>query len=231
MQPQQQRARKAGVEPVAQQLAHRSDGERADLDLLQPSGADGALELGRRRSLVAATREQEEDRLLVQAARGEQQQPEGRRIEPLEVVDRDDDGALRGELPQRGQERDRERTQVGLLLALLQEKRDRERVPLRRRQRRQHHVVHSLQQVAERAEQQLHLGLRTRRAQDAIPARRRVGQRLLPEDRLADPGLARDHDRARADRQALERVPQLAELVVPTDHGPAPILIERRRSA
>ena len=84
-----------------------------------------------------AERHQDPDRRILQAADHERQHPGGRRIEPLDVVDRDDHRTGRGQRTQRPLRRDRDRPLVRWsTLDLCPEERRVQRALLRGRQMR-----------------------------------------------------------------------------------------------
>ena len=94
------------VEPVAQQPVKRAEAERADTKPPQPLLGQRAIEVERGgRAFVLPQRQQKRDRVLAQTAQRELEHEGGRPVEPLEVVDRDDDGLGPREHSQRSDER------------------------------------------------------------------------------------------------------------------------------
>ena len=67
-----------------------SETERADVQPLHSVGTDRLLEVRRLRALTETTGEQEEDRPLVQPPQRKSECARRGRIEPLDVVDRED---------------------------------------------------------------------------------------------------------------------------------------------
>ena len=91
-------------------------------------------------------------------------------VEPLDIVDGEHDRSPFGERLERGTDRDAERPRVDRLLgSLVQQQRDFERVPSRRRQGGQHLVEHALEEIAEHDMGQSALGLGRARREDAKP--------------------------------------------------------------
>ena len=134
-----------------------ADAEPADLEHLEPClGHRAAKPRGR----VPANREERGNLLVVQAGQREAERCEGRRVEPLEVVDADAERAVDGERSQCCEERGRDRALVDLRLRLVEQQRDLERTPLNRRHLGQN-VVHDVaKEVGEPGVREPRLGLR-----------------------------------------------------------------------
>jgi hypothetical protein len=76
----------------------------------------------------------------------ERERPRRRLVEPLDVVDRNDNELIFGEHPQRAANRNGERARIcRISRRLLHEERGLERAPLRHRQRRQHLIENVLE--------------------------------------------------------------------------------------
>jgi hypothetical protein len=183
------------VEHVAQLV----DAERAEVDRLEPPRRDGAGELER----VAAAcpgRRQHADRLRVEAPEREAERPRRAGVEPLEVVDRDDDRAARDELAQRveGRAPARDRVVLGAERGCVEAGR--------------------LEQVGERDEVERHLLLRGPREDDLDARRTAARDRVVPELGLADPRLAADGQRTDAVRQRGRERLDPGPLGLPPDH-------------
>ena len=124
------------------------------------------------------------------------------RVEPLDVIDRDDDRAIVGERTQRGQERETDRVGVRWRpFVVTEEERARERAVLYRRQGRERQVEHGVQQIADAGERERRLALGRTGCEDAEPTVARLLETSLPERGLPDAGVAfeRDHNRSRGD--------------------------------
>ena len=175
------------------------------------AGREPALELAR----FSANGEQRADALVTQPTEREQERPRRRSIEPLEVVDRDEDRRVRCE------RREDCRGRRGRPRAARQHCRRRilrSAAPLssaRRRsvaQRRQQLVGHDrAEQLGDPGEGEDSLGLDRAVREDAAAACARALESRLPERRLADPRLPREHERggratARSRKSSIDRV-------------------------
>ena len=118
-------------------------------------------------------------------------------VEELDVVDRDDDRAIRlDELAEQPGDRDRQRPLVGRRAARRgAQERDRERVALRRGKPGEDVVADAAEEIDEPAERQSLLGLRRPRREDEPAALGGVVGGGLPDGRLPDPGLALEDER------------------------------------
>ncbi len=115
-------------------------------------------------------------------------------------------------------DRDGERARVsGFVVASFEQERDLKRSPPWRRELRQHLDDGIPEQVAERRVCKPLLGLRRSGAEHPQPplaCSRHPGQ---PERRLADPGVAFEHDSGRPIARPVEEGVQRGNLVLPTD--------------
>ena len=135
VQPQQGRTWESESEPVTDEALDRADAERPDGQSLDRSGK---RRLERRRRFAAAG-EEDPDRLAVKPPQRERERIRGRRIEPLDVVDREHERAALRERQQRVVHRHRDGARVGGETVLrIEQKRCRERSPARRGELRQH---------------------------------------------------------------------------------------------
>ena len=117
-------------------------------------------------------------------------------IEPLQVVDRDDEPVL-GEQLQGASNRNPERPRVDRTTRrVLDEERDLERPAPGGGQGRQDVDESAFEQIAEAGVSECALRLGRPRREDAQPPPARGFDSLAPERRLADPGLALQRDRA-----------------------------------
>jgi len=120
-----------------------------------------------------------------------------RLVQPLQIVDRNKQRPPLVEPQQQRLDRDPERAEVGRLGGrLVQEERDAQRPPLRRRQLA-HLVPELTEQIAERSEGQLRLRLGRPRRYHPQPAPARKLDSGTPQRRLADPGVALEEQRPR----------------------------------
>ena len=137
----------------------RADAERSHAQPLDPVGIDGGLDGGRLLGLAEPSRPDQDDVRLRQPPEREPECVGGRRVEPLEIVDREHE-PVAGQKLQRAPHRDAERPLVdGLTFCVLDEQRHLERPALWRRQRRQRVVEDVVEQVAEPGVRKAALGL------------------------------------------------------------------------
>ena len=102
-------------------------------------------------------------------------------------------------------------------IRLADEKRDLERTPLNRHQPRQRLVQYRREQIADRCERDLQLGLRRARREDAEATLVREANSRLPERGLADSRVALEQQRTPAGGESLEEFAQRGEFFAPTD--------------
>ena len=145
-------------------------------------------------------------------------EPTGRgRVEPLGVVDRDDERELVGESAQRVQEC--ETDHVGIrrrAFVVVEDERARERSLLRCRQGRERLFEHAVQEIADAAERERRLAFGRAGREDAETAIARFLETRLPEGGLPYAGVALecDHDRSQGD--ARHEVAKGRELGLPS---------------
>ena len=166
---------------------------------------------------VAPARRDQPHRRLVESAEREAQRPGARLVEPLEVVDREDQGSRARGLLQGPEHGDGDQEVHGRRAIRLAAEEDRvERPRLGRGERRQHLVGEIRQEVDERGERERGLGLGRARRGRPEPAAAGLLEPLAPERRLADPGPARDHERPRP-LGAVEEGADLGQLALATE--------------
>ena len=189
----QQRARDAHAEPPGEQPARGVEVERADVEPRERPATERALQ---RPHAARAAGEQEADRHAVEPPRGEAQGLGGRRVQPLQVVDRDQHrpGCRQRPQPVEHAERDRARLR-GVGRGLATQQRDLERLRLRRGQPGERVRADAVEEVDQRGERQPRLGVAGPRGEDLVPARPRAGDPGLPQGRLADAGRPGDQQR------------------------------------
>ena len=157
------------------------------------------------------------------ASRRAQSEPEHRQrrcVEPLDVVDREQEPVAGGELPQRAQEGERDHALVGgATLGFRERERRFERPPLRPRQLRQHVGNDASDQVGQpdERERRFRFGRTAGEHQIAALPRRLDGGE--PHRRLADPGLADEHGGRGKLSGRLEEIEESGELVLPAGEG------------
>ena len=158
---------------------------------------------------------EQRNRFAVEAAQRVSERLARRRVEPLRIVERDEQRLLLGEQAQQVERREPDRPRVRHRpVARCEPQRDLEGVSPRRRERL-HSIELMREQVTERREGELPPGLGRSCLQDASPALARRGNTSLPKRRLADSGLAHEHEPRRT--RALEEGFDLSELRPPAD--------------
>jgi hypothetical protein len=143
-------AAERSAEAVEQQPLERTDAERLDLKVLETLCGERVLELRRPYALGRAAGEQDDDGLRHDPPQREHQGVHRRGVEPLHVVDGEEQRALVGEQLERLADSDGEGAPVDRIARrVLEQQRDLERPLPRRRQRRQHVVENSLEEIAQ----------------------------------------------------------------------------------
>src|SRR3982751_6795233 len=102
--------RQAQPEPLRERASDRAEAEWADLELLQPRRFERTLEW---RRTTGPPREDEGDRGRPETARRKDECVGRGRVEPLDVVDRDQQRLVCGERSKRIQEPERDRSRRG----------------------------------------------------------------------------------------------------------------------
>ena len=140
------------------------------------------------------------------------------RIEPVGVVDGDEQRTLARLVSQERQDRRAHRPLVDSLGRRRRlEQRGGERLALRIRERQQRPVAQRRQQIAERGERQSRLGLDRACREHGGTRRARSRHPLLPDRGLADPGLADQHRRGEVAAERRDEVLELRELGITAD--------------
>ncbi len=162
VQPQQGRTWESESEPVTDETLDRADAERPDGQSLD---RPGKRRLERRRRLAAAG-EEDPDRLAVEPPQRERERIRRRGIEPLDVVDREQQRAAGGQrdAARRAPPTATARGSAETTALPLEQERRRERSPARRGELRQHLGGGFRQEVAEPGMGETLLGARAGRA-------------------------------------------------------------------
>ena len=152
----QELPREAQPEPLGQDPPRGAEAERADLEPSQRPPLERALES----SLdTGALGEQEADGLALEPAHGEVECVGGRRIEPLDVVDRDQQRLTGGQGAQRVQEAERDRVGLGRRARRLgPQKGHLQRAQLRSRQADELLRLDAVEQVDQRGKREPRVG-------------------------------------------------------------------------
>ncbi len=174
-----------------------------------PGSPEDLLEHG---AAAGPAAEQKPDRLgaMDEPARGEPERLGGGPVEPLDVVDRDQQRRARCRSAEKAQKPGRGRERRWRLLAWIRPAgRYIQCVPLRRRHRRHGFRRHVLQQVSQAGEQQARLRLAGPRAQHQEPAVTGIGEAGLPHRCLADTGVSGEQQAAHRPRDVEQRLDRL----------------------
>jgi hypothetical protein len=196
--------------------------QRADHRPGQQPGLDQLVHLQRRR-LADATRDQKAEGLVPQPPQRELERGRRARVEPLEVVDGEQDGPRRCQLAEDGADSRGHRAPIdGGRSRIRQEKRNLESAPLGLGQSSDRIFRHRLEQIGERREREPRLRLGRAAGEHAEPALVRKPDDLAPDRRLADPRLALEREHAEPLARRIEEFPGERELTLAPDdayHG------------
>ena len=210
---QERRSGKDGAEARSQQLVQRADAERAELDAAEP--LIGQVPLQPERHLVASGQDRG-DRLHVEAGQSEPKHRKRRCVEPLDVVDREQQLVVDGERPQGAQESECNNALLGgCAVEFRERKRGFERPPLRPWQLRQHVGDDVSDQVGQPGERERRFRLGRAAGEHQVSTRLRRPDGCEPQRGLADPGLADDHGSRGQLIGRVEEIEESGELVLP----------------
>ena len=192
--------------------------ERADLDPID--GRVPLAQIERRRGGRAALGsrcDEDADRRGRDAAEGEGEHRGRRPVEPLDVVDRDQQPAVASAAAQELEDASRERVPVDRPGGGRAGERALDRNALRRRKQPELLVRRRLEQVRQSRVRELHLALGRSGREHPQAAVTRDPNALLPDRRLAEPALAVEHERrgsfSTVGQERLDR----AQLLLPPD--------------
>jgi hypothetical protein len=232
VEPEQNGVGEVGLGSISQEARHRLLGQRADGHPLE--GYRPRLAQTERVAAGAnPQRDQDPDRRIRQAADHERQHPGRGHVQPLDVVDRDDHRAGRGQRAQHPQRRDRHGSLVrGSALDLGSEERRVQGALLRGGEVGQLEV----EQVTKCRVGESGLRFRGAAGQHPMSPCPGDGDARVPQGRLADPGRSLKEQGRGSPRYRLKEVVQLGEFGVPPEdpvnrlvhptppHASAPIL-------
>jgi hypothetical protein len=208
------RTRERHAEPLAEQALNRTEAQRADVDPLEIARAVEHHRWGR----VAALRQQHPDPLSARAPQREREGGAARAVEPLDVVDRNHERRLACEPPEKLEDADGDRPRIERsTLGVLEQESHGERPPLRHRQLRDL-MARPRQLVGKPGERQLALRLGGPRFEHPVPALPSACDPDPPQLRLSDPGLPLEHERRRAERDAVEEARETRQLDLTTEN-------------
>ncbi len=216
-------------------MVERADAQRADANRGQAL-LEGVAE-PQWIVVVTALRGQDPDGRITQSSGGEGEDALGRGIEPLDVVDREQDRRASGERAERGEERTWKGDSIRRPgCCRLQPGCDGERPTLRLGKLVRDLGQETVEQVAESAERERHLRLHASRHEDPPAGLPSQLDPRAPEHGLADSRLAANQRTARATGQLVDEPRQLGELGLPSDeldvggNRHAPIVVLSRGS-
>ena len=207
----ERRPREASAELRLQDAVESARAERADAQVGRSALVERTLQLRRRDAVTEPAGEEDADVVLGQSPQRKGERARRRRIQPLHVVDRDEERLAVGEQLQRRADGHGKGAEVDRLLRVVpQEQGDLERAPPRCRQLGQHVGERVLEQVSQPGMGDSELDLGGPGGEDAQPALPRRLDTGEPERRLPDPGLALQDERRRASAASRPRKPSSA---------------------
>ena len=211
----QHRSRRRDVEPLAHEVVQRPQRERADHQHRQPLLRERAPQPERGIVCFVCSDRREHPRRSFEPAGCELEHAARRAVEPLRVVDRDDDRPVGRERCEHAGECRRDESCLGRLVRRLAQQRRGERALLHGWQGAARLVEALADEVRQRGVRKARLRLRRARTQHAVAAPRRVLDAARPQSRLADPRRAGEHERARRLGDRVEVPSDRVQLVCP----------------
>ena len=208
--------RQAEPEPLGEEVSRRAEAHRAYEQVLGTSVGERLLQS---RVASRAPRAEKRDRLLIDTSHGVRQRLLRGSVEPLDVVDRDEQRISGRERAQRGQHAERDQVRLRRARGIGAVERDVERPALRWRQRRQLFVGDAVEQVDERSEGQPRLRAACPRHENPTAPLEPELDAALPEARLPDARLTLE-DQRRGRRILRYQLPDGAELSLPSNQSP-----------
>jgi hypothetical protein len=178
----------------SEDAVQRSDAERIELDPQLLAHTERRFDITRAR----AQGDEEGNPLVLQSARDEADQERARSVEPLDVVDRNNDGTVLRQEPERSEKRRRHGALIGRLRSgLCAQERNVERAPLRRRERVRDILVRCIEEIAQPGKGEVRLGFARGARENPITGRLRLADRVPPQGRLANSCFPCDYDSPR----------------------------------
>ena len=204
----------AQPEAIGQHPTGRAEAERADLETPRPSPRERLHQDG---GTPGTLGEQKPDRLVLEPPHGERQRLGRRRIQPLDVVDGNQQRPPHRQRPQRVEEAERDRSGLRRNIGRLgTQERNLQRTQLRRRQPSQLLRAHTVEQIDQRREREPRLGLARAGGKHTQPSPARRSQPRLPQRRLPDTRPAAENER-QLGRVGPDELEQDAELTLTAD--------------
>ena len=216
--PDEHEARERSAEPGHEELMQGGERHRPEPHRIPRLVRDAGGELQRRGGRIAAHGQQDPRGPVGEAPDGVRQDRARGIVDPLRVVERDDEPRLARKLLEQRRGRHRQRPLVRKLTGRLgPQDRDVQGVALDRGERRHPIGADLRQEVREPAEGQLALGFGGCRAEDDRAALLRPVDRGSPDRGLADPGLTVDDQAGRAVPEPLDETIDGCQLDLTSD--------------
>jgi hypothetical protein len=217
--PEQRLAREGPMHAVAQEYVERTDAQRPERQPPDVLLCERPLDLRRLRAVRVPPRQQQEHPAPIEPPQRERELVGRRRIEPLEIVDRDDQRPVLGEHLEGIANGEPERARIhGFRSRVLQQERGLEGAPPRRRQPRQHVVEHTLEQIPQACVREAALSLGRSRDENPRSALARTLDACKPERRLPDSRLPLEHERSGAHACSVNKGADRSEFPIPADN-------------
>ena len=219
MKAEERRSREVLTHRVTEHPIDRVDGERPDVDAMhaileeRPGDAQGIFV-----GAGASSRRHQADRLLLEAARDELQDPERGEIHPLDVVDGQDDGVGGGRRPKASEDGQGDGPLVGPgARARDAQEGHLEGPALGLRQGWERVLEDRLEEVTESGVGKTRLRLDRTARERPVPALSGTVQAFPPHGGLPDPGFTGEEQRSRAGRESVEEAIEDRELGLAPD--------------
>lgn len=209
MHPLEQRPRQDDVEPILDEVVHGTEAQRAKVDPPYTLLREPPLELDRRPlGTVEPQGKEHAYGLVAQPPNRELEREEGRSVEPLKIVNRDNQAAIASRVPQCTENREGDRRLIGRApLRVGSEQRRLERLTLRRRKLGEAVIEHRVEEIGESRVRQLRFCLGGPRGKHGIATRLQLFHDCAPDGRLPNPGIALEcNDRRKRRERCARRV-------------------------
>ena len=235
VQPEQRRSWERPPQRLAQQQLGRTDAQWPHLESFDGTRCKSVLDARHDDGLAETPRQEHEQRHGRQPSQREGQHARRGGVDPLAVVDRDDEGPLLGEQLQARSDGDPERAWVDCVVwYAVDQQRHLDRMPPRFGEQRQHALHGAFEEVGENDVREPTLDLRRSRRQHPVAAPFGLGDAGRPERGLPDARLALQHQGPRPAVGVCEERLEPRQLGVSADDSPrhrTGILTQRRRRA
>jgi hypothetical protein len=215
----QRGSRKRKTKPLAEKTVHCTKTERPDIDAPHPIVGKRSVESEGSVHCAAPAREDEAHGKVIETPSGEMENGGRRSVQPLDVVDRDDERTLPRERPNGGQESEDDSPLIGgWPCCLLEEKGNLERVPLGAGKIGEDVIEDVPEEVDQRRirELRLYLGRTRDENADRVASHRDAGS---PERRLPDTRFTFDDECGRPVGERGRKSLQGLELSLPAENS------------